>query len=95
MMGAALSPPDRYLRAGVIILALGGAAAIYVNFKGVACLTALNNADGAISPRSLQDMERDCFIITNSYVYSLFAVVAGSVLLAVWFVKKRKRNRGS
>ncbi len=94
MMGAALSPLDRYLHAGVIILALGSAAAIYLNFKGVACLTALNSADDAISPRSLQDLERDCFIITNSYVYSLFAVAAGSVLVAIWFVKKRKRSRG-
>lgn len=85
---------DRYLHAGVIILVLSGAAAIYLNFEGVACLTALNEGDEPISQQSLEELERHCFVITNSYVYSLFAVVAGSVLLVIWFAKKRKRSHG-
>jgi hypothetical protein len=37
-------------------------------------------------------MERDCFIVTNSYVYSLFGVVAGIIMIIVWFAKKRKAD---
>jgi hypothetical protein len=34
-------------------------------------------------------MERNCAIVTNSYVYSLFAAVAGVIVLAVGRFKKR------
>jgi heme/copper-type cytochrome/quinol oxidase subunit 2 len=48
--------------------------------------------DQVISPQRLDEMERDCFIVTNSYVYSLFGVVAGIIMIIVWFAKKRKAD---
>ena len=87
---------DRYLHVGTIVLAISGAAAIYLNSQGVACLTALRDAgDQVISPQRLDEMERDCFIVTNSYVYSLFGVIAGIIMIIMWFAKKRKADSSS
>jgi hypothetical protein len=41
-------------------------------------------------PAGTAHLERDCFIITNSYVYSLFAAVIGAAVLAYWYWKKRQ-----
>lgn len=83
----------RYLYAGVIILAASGGAAIYFNFQGFKCLTGLANLDRSIIPPAIvEGMERDCALVTNSYVYSIYGVVAGAVLVVVGFMKKRKDN---
>jgi hypothetical protein len=83
---------NRYLHVGVIVLAISGAAAIYLNFQGVSCLAALGRADGdsVFSQGQVEELERNCFIVTNSYVYSLFGVAAGAILIVLWIAKKRK-----
>ena len=75
------------------MLAASGAAAIYLNFQGVRCLSDLAQIDRTVAPPGLLDeMERNCAIVTNSYVYSIYAVVAGIVLVVTGFMKKRKDN---
>jgi len=84
---------SKYLYIGAIILAVSGAIAIYLNFQGVRCLSDLALVDRSITtPGQLQEMERNCSIVTNSYVYSVYDVVAGIVLVVVGFMKKRKGN---
>jgi hypothetical protein len=43
------------------------------------------------SKQLLEDAVAECFIITNSYVYSLFGVVVGMILMVLWTFK-RKQN---
>jgi hypothetical protein len=88
-----LDAASKYLYVGIIILTVSGAAAIYLNFKGVRCLSDLAQIDRSIvPPELLKDMERNCAAVTNSYVYCVYAVVAGFVLVVVGFMKKRKDN---
>jgi hypothetical protein len=88
-----LASASKYLYIGAIILAVSGATAIYLNFQGVRCLSDLTLIDRSIfTPEKLQEMERNCSIVTNSYVYSVYGVVAGIVLVVVGFMKKRKGN---
>jgi hypothetical protein len=83
----------RYTYTGAIILAISGAIAIYFNFQGVRCLSDLALVDRSITaPGHLQEMERNCSIVTNSYVYSIYGAVAGIVLVVVGLVKKGKGN---
>ena len=83
---------DRYLHIGLIILGIGGAAATYLNFEGVSCLATLSRADEQVyRQRSLEELQEKCFIVTNMYVYSLFAVIAG-LALVIWIIKKRKKE---
>ncbi|MCI0561231.1 MAG: hypothetical protein MN733_22320 [Nitrososphaera sp.] len=88
-------PSYTYLHAGIVILTISGAFSLYLNFEGVRCLTAINTAGGVLSEQALEELERNCFIITNSYVYSLFGVVAGVVLIAIWVRRKRKVRHDS
>lgn len=83
----------RYLYIGAVILAVSGAVAIYLNFQGVRCLSDLARLDRSVVPPELfEEMERNCSIVTNSYVYSVYGVVAGIALVAIGFMKKRKDN---
>ena len=86
-------PADMYLHVGAIVLAVSGVAAIYLNFQGASCLAALGRAggDSVFSPGQSEELERNCFIVTNSYVYSLFGVAAGAILVVLGLAKKRKR----
>lgn len=87
---------SKYLQSGVVVLGICGVAAIYLNFEGVKCLTELSKDNDDIeSLQTLEDSAADCFVITNSYVYSLFGVVAGLLLVAVWaFRRKRDSSPG-
>lgn len=88
-----MASAGRYLYSGAAILAVSGALAIYLNFQGVRCLSDLALVDRSVfTLGQLQEMERNCSIVTNSYVYSIYGVVAGIVLVAAGFVKKRKGN---
>ncbi|HEU4606277.1 MAG TPA: hypothetical protein VFS46_08585 [Nitrososphaera sp.] len=88
-----MAAASKYLYVGMIILAASGAAAIYLNFQGVQCLTNLAQIDrSVVPPELLEEMERNCAVVTNSYVYSIYAVAAGIVLVVVGFMKKRKDN---
>lgn len=83
----------RYLYVGIIILVASGSIAIYLNFQGARCLTALAQLDRSVMPPDLVgELETSCAITTNSYVYSIYAVVAGAVLVIAGFMKKRRND---
>lgn len=74
------------------MLVAGSVASILLNIQGASCLTQLSRVDrSAFPPDVLERMEQDCFVITNSYVYSLFAAAAGAVVLGYWYFKKRRQ----
>lgn len=83
---------DRYLHVGLIVLGVSGAAATYLNFEGVSCLVAQRADEQVFTQQSLVELQEWCFVITNAYVYSLFAVVAGLALIVVWYIKKRRKE---
>jgi len=88
-----LADASRYAYVGVTILAVSGAIAIYLNFQGVKCLSDLAFVDRSVlTPGQLEEMERNCSIVTNSYVYSVYGIVAGIVLVVMGFMKRRKGN---
>jgi hypothetical protein len=81
---------------GAITLAASGAAAIYLNFQGIRCLSDLAQVDRTIfSAEHLEEMERNCMIITNSYVYSVYGIIVGVILIVIALVKKRKDMHAS
>ena len=81
----------KYLYIGAITLAASGAAAIYLNFQAVKCLSDLAQIDrSAITLEHLEEMEENCSIITNSYVYSVYGVIVGIMLIVIGLIKKRK-----
>jgi hypothetical protein len=82
---------SRYLVAGLVLLAGGASLAVVLNVMGASCLTNLARLDrSTLQPQAVDDLERNCFIITNSYVYSLFAAAIGAIILAYWRRKKRQ-----
>ena len=85
---------DKYFVVGVVLLAVGGSAAVVLNFQGAACLTELSRIqnNGELVPGNVGDLEARCAITTNSYVYSVFAAIAGAIVLTAGFVKRRKNN---
>ncbi|OLC83357.1 MAG: hypothetical protein AUJ08_05465 [Thaumarchaeota archaeon 13_1_40CM_3_50_5] len=88
-----MADASRYAYVGVAILAVTGAIAIYLNFQGVKCLSDLAFVDRSVlTPGHLEEMERNCSIVTNSYVYSVYGIVAGIVLVVMGFMKRRKGN---
>jgi len=83
----------KYLHFGIIILVASGAIAIYLNFQGARCLTDIARLDRSVVPGELvAELERNCAIITNSYVYSIYGIVAGIILVVIGFMKKRKTD---
>lgn len=99
-----MAAPEKYLHVGAIILGASAALAVYLNFQGAQCLVNLSRASGGspassppapiFSQEQLAELQRNCFIITNSYVYSLFGVVIGAVLIVMWYAKKKKVRKG-
>ena len=83
----------KYLHFGIIMLVASAAISIYLNFQGAKCLTDIARLDRSIVPAELvDDLERNCAITTNSYVYSIYGIVAGIVLVVTGFMKKRKND---
>ncbi|HEX2106846.1 MAG TPA: hypothetical protein VHF28_03860 [Nitrososphaera sp.] len=81
----------RYMYVGAITLAASGGAAIYLNFQGVKCLSDLMQVDRSIlTAEHLEEMEWNCSIITNSYVYSVYGIIIGIILMVIGLIKSRK-----
>jgi uncharacterized membrane protein len=84
----------KYIYVGAITLAASGGAAIYLNFQGVKCLSDLAESDrSTLTAEHLEEMEKNCFIITNSYVYSIYGIIIGIVLIVIGIAKNRKSIR--
>lgn len=81
----------KYMYIGAITLAASGVVAIYLNFQGVKCLSDLVQVDRSVlTPERLEEMERNCSIITNAYVFSIYGIIVGIILIVIGLVKKRK-----
>ena len=80
---------NRYLKVGTILLIASAVMAIYLNYEGVNCLSELSMRENTIPDNSqeLDQLKGKCFFITNSYVYSLFGLIIGSLIIAVWYSK--------
>jgi hypothetical protein len=82
---------DKYLVASLVLLAAGASLAVILNVMGASCLTSLARLDrSSVQPQAVDDLAQSCFIITNSYVYSLFAAAIGAIILVYWRRKKRQ-----
>jgi hypothetical protein len=40
------------------------------------------------------ELRKYCFLVTNLYVYSLFGVAIGFILLVLWFMRYKKNWAG-
>jgi hypothetical protein len=79
---------EKYRYVGAIILAASGGAAIYLNFQGVKCLSDLAQVDTSIlTAERLEEIEMNCAIITNSYVYSIYGIIIGIILIVIGVIK--------
>ena len=81
---------NRYLKVGLSLVVIGAILAVYLNNEGVKCLSDLNRSGNMSSDDTqLERLKGSCFLITNSYVYSLFGLIIGSLIIIVWYSKYR------
>ena len=92
-----MATATKYMYIGAITLAASGATAIYLNFQGIRCLSDIAQVDRTtvLTAERLEEMERNCLIITNSYVYSVYGVIVGIILIVIGLVRKRKTMHAS
>jgi hypothetical protein len=84
------------------MLIISALLSIYLYLQSFNCLTQLSqyyNSQFEIDPQNntsvdltIVNLQRNCFIITNSYVFSLFGVIIGVIIIIIGFWKKRKIN---
>ena len=86
---------NRYYIIGSFMLLISGMLSLFLNFQSFNCLTKLSEHYN--SPLEIDsennttvDLQRNCFIITNSYVFSIFGIIIGIIILIVGYWKKRK-----
>ena len=91
----------KYYTIGSFMLIISAILSIYLYFQSFNCLTQLlqyyNSQFDATQNNNTVDLtivnlQRNCFIITNSYVFSLFGVIIGVIIIIIGFWKKRKLN---
>ena len=81
---------NRYLKVGLSLVVIGAILAVYLNNEGVKCLSDLNRSGNMSRDNTqLERLKGNCFFITNSYVYSLFGLIIGSLIIIVWYSKYR------
>ncbi len=91
------SRTNRYYTVGSCILLISAILSIYLNFQSFNCLTKLSEYYNSQIRTDSQnnifiDLQRNCFIITNSYVFAVFGVVIGIIVIIIGHWKKRKLN---
>ena len=91
------SRTNRYYTVGSCILIISAILSIYLNFQSFNCLTELSEYYNSQIRTDSQnnifiDLQRNCFIITNSYVFAVFGVIIGIITLIIGHWKKRKLN---
>ena len=82
---------NRYLKVGLILVIAGAIMVIYLNNEGVKCLSEISRRQNASleDNQELEQLRGTCFFITNSYFYSIFGVIIGSMIIIVWYSKYR------
>jgi hypothetical protein len=91
------SRTNRYYTVGSCILITSAILSIYLNFQSFNCLTELSKYYNSQIRTDSQnnifiDLQRNCFIITNSYVFAVFGVIIGIITIIIGHWKKRKLN---
>ena len=91
------SRTNRYYTVGSCILIISAILSIYLNFQSFNCLTKLSEYYNSQIRTDSQnnifiDLQRNCFIITNSYVFAVFGVIIGIIIIIIGHWKKRKLN---
>jgi hypothetical protein len=89
------SRTNRYYAVGSCILIISAILSIYLNFQSFNCLTKLSeyyNSQIRIDSQNniFIDLQRNCFIITNSYVFAVFGVIIGIIVIITGHWKKKK-----
>lgn len=89
----------KYYTIGSFILIISTILSIYLYFQSFNCLTELSqyynsqdeidNQNNTIIDQTISNMHRNCFIITNSYVFSLFGVIIGIIIIIIGFWKRK------
>jgi hypothetical protein len=82
---------------GSFMLIISAILSLFLNFQSFNCLTKLSeyyNSPLEIDPQNNTtiDLQRNCFIITNSYVFSVFGIIIGVIILIVGYWKKKKNK---
>jgi hypothetical protein len=85
-----ISRRNRYYTIGSFMLIISGILGIYLNFQSFNCLTKLSeyfNSPLEMNPQDNRtiDLQRNCFIITNSYVFSVFGIIIGVIILIIGY----------
>lgn len=91
-----------YIYFGLLFIALFSVLSLDLNSEGFRCLSILsqqqerrqqqeNETSTSTPSQSLRELEWNCFVVTNSYVYSLFGIIIGGILV---FVGYRKNAAG-
>ena len=91
------SKTNIYYAVGSCILIISAILSIYLNFQSFNCLTKLSEYYNSQIRSDSQnnifiDLQRNCFIITNSYVFAVFGVIIGIIIIIIGHWKKRKLN---
>ena len=91
------SRTNRYYTVGSCILIISAILSLYLNFQSFNCLTKLSEYYNSQIRTDSQnnifiDLQRNCFIITNSYVFAVFGVIIGIIIIIIGHWKKRKLN---
>lgn len=91
------SKTNIYYTVGSCILIISAILSIYLNFQSLNCLTKLSEYYNSQIRSDSQnnifiDLQRNCFIITNSYVFAVFGVIIGIIIIIIGHWKKRKLN---
>jgi hypothetical protein len=79
------------------MLIISAILSLFLNSQSFNCLTKLSeyyNSPLEIDPQNNTtiDLQRNCFIITNSYVFSVFGIIIGVIILIVGYWKKKKNK---
>jgi hypothetical protein len=85
---------DNYFYYGIFFIAVFSVLALDLNLEGFRCLSTLSK-DDHLDPLnlSIRELEWNCFIVTNSYVYSVFGIIIGGILLFIWYRRSVRRSQ--
>ena len=90
---------NKYFRIGFILSIVSVMSSLSLNYLGIDCLNQLSlydaNYDVYDANNNVKDiyiLERNCFIITNSYVFSIFVIVISIIILFISLGQIRQKK---